>query len=200
MKKIFLVFVWVFMGIVLSGFNPASTVYAQNATQAPKAAATDAGEYVIGPEDVLDIFVWRDEQLSRTVPVRIDGMISLPLINDIQAAGLTPLQLKQVIVNKLQGYIDNPTVTVTVTEANSYKIFISGEVRTPGVQLIRSETTLLKAIIAAGGFTEWANKRKILIISTENGKEKRTWANYNKIIDGDSPDVVIKRGDTIIVK
>jgi polysaccharide export outer membrane protein len=202
MKKITLVFVLAVMGMTLLPLTHVFTLYAQNTAQAPQApaAAADAGEYVIGPEDVLDIFVWRDEQLSRTVPVRIDGMISLPLINDIQAAGLTPLQLKQVIVNKLQGYIDNPTVTVTVREANSYKIFISGEVRTPGVQLIRSETTLLKAIIAAGGFTEWANKRKILIISTENGKEKRTWANYNKIIDGDSPDVVIKRGDTIIVK
>jgi polysaccharide export outer membrane protein len=202
MKKITLVFVLAVMGMTLLPLTHVFTLYAQNTAKAPQApaAAADAGEYVIGPEDVLDIFVWRDEQLSRTVPVRIDGMISLPLINDIQAAGLTPLQLKQVIVNKLQGYIDNPTVTVTVREANSYKIFISGEVRTPGVQLIRSETTLLKAIIAAGGFTEWANKRKILIISTENGKEKRTWANYNKIIDGDSPDVVIKRGDTIIVK
>ncbi|HPL97617.1 MAG TPA: polysaccharide biosynthesis/export family protein, partial [Smithellaceae bacterium] len=168
--------------------------------QKAKSATALDSEYIIGPEDILDIFVWRDEQISRTVPVRIDGMISLPLVNDIQAAGLTPLQLKEVIVNKLQGYIDNPTVTVTVREANSYKIFISGEVRTPGIQLIRSETTLIKAIIAAGGFTEWANKRKILIISNENGKEKRTWANYNKIIDGDSPDVIIRRGDTIIVK
>lgn len=162
--------------------------------------AANSDQYIIGPEDVLDIFVWKDEQLTKTVPVRIDGMISLPLVNDIQAAGLTPLQLKDVIVNKLKGYVDNPTVTVTVREANSYKIYVSGEVRTPGVMRIRSETTLLKAIISAGGFTEWANRRKILIISTENGKEKRTWANYNKIVDGDVPDVIIKRGDTIIVK
>ena len=85
-------------------------------------------------------------------------------------------------------------------EANSYKVYVSGEVKNPGIMRIRSETTLLQTIIAVGGFTEWANKRKILIISSENGKEKRTWANYNKIVDGDEPDIIIKRGDTIIVK
>ena len=210
MKKMSLTFVLTITAAILMVVATSCALHADS-TKEPVQASTDVGqkaksvtasdsEYIIGPEDILDIFVWRDEQISRTVPVRIDGMISLPLVNDIQAAGLTPLQLKEVIVNKLQGYIDNPTVTVTVREANSYKIFISGEVRTPGIQLIRSETTLIKAIIAAGGFTEWANKRKILIISNENGKEKRTWANYNKIIDGDSPDVIIKRGDTIVVK
>ena len=210
MKKMSLTFVLTITAAILMVVATSCAFHADS-TKEPGQASADVGqkaksvtasdsEYIIGPEDILDIFVWRDEQISRTVPVRIDGMISLPLVNDIQAAGLTPLQLKEVIVNKLQGYIDNPTVTVTVREANSYKIFISGEVRTPGIQLIRSETTLIKAIIAAGGFTEWANKRKILIISNENGKEKRTWANYNKIIDGDSPDVIIRRGDTIIVK
>ena len=103
-------------------------------------------------------------------------------------------------MSKLKGFVDNPTVTITVMEANSYKIYVSGEVKNPGIMRIRSETSLLKAIIAVGGFTEWANKRKILIISSENGKEKRTWANYNKIVDGDVPDIIIKRGDTIIVK
>ena len=120
-------------------------------------------------------------------------------MDDIQADGLTPLKLKEVITEKLKSYIDNPTVTVTVMEANSYKIYISGEVKNPGVMRIRSQTTLLKAIITAGGFTEWANKRKILIIKNVNGKEKRITANYNKIVDGDEPDVVIDRGDTIIV-
>lgn len=162
--------------------------------------AVDSNEYIIGPEDVLNIHVWKEESMSKTVPVRIDGKISLPLADDIQAAGLTPQQLKNVIIDKLKGFMESPAVTVTVMEANSYKIFISGEVKNPGVFNIRRETTLLKAIITAGGFTEWANKRKILIISSDNGKEQRTYVNYNKIVDGNIPDVVIKRGDTIIVQ
>ena len=159
----------------------------------------DIDKYVIGPEDVLDIFVWKEESLTKTVPVRIDGKISLPLLDDIQASGLTPLQLKEELTKKLSGFVDNPTVTVTVKEANSYRVFISGEVKQPGIVRIRSEVTLVNLIIMVGGFTEWANKRKILIITKENGKEKRITANYNKIIDGDIPDIVIKPGDTVII-
>ncbi len=175
----------------------------KNVTPSQKPAgeiAADSNEYIIGPEDVLNIHVWKEESMSKTVPVRIDGKISLPLADDIQAAGLTPQQLKNVITDRLKGFIESPAVTVTVMEANSYRIFVSGEVKNPGVFRIRSETTLLKAIITAGGFTEWANKRKILVISSDNGKEQRTYVNYNKIVDGDIPDVVIKRGDTIIVQ
>ena len=160
---------------------------------------TGSDKYIIGPEDVLHIFVWREESLTKTVPVRIDGKISLPLLDDIQAAGLTPLQLKEELTTKLKGFVDNPTVTVTVIEANSYRVFISGEVKMPGIIHIRSKITLVKLIIMAGGFTEWANKRKILVITTEDGKEKRTTVNYNKIIDGDKPDIVIKHGDTVII-
>ena len=159
----------------------------------------DNDKYVIGPEDVLDIFVWKEESLTKTVPVRIDGKISIPLLDDVQAAGLTPLQLKEEITKRLSGFVDNPTVTVTVREANSYRVFISGEVKQPGIVRIRSEITLVKLIIMAGGFTEWANKRKISIITNENGKEKRITANYNKIIDGDKPDIIIKPGDTVII-
>ena len=161
--------------------------------------AVDIDKYVIGPEDVLDIFVWKEESLTKIVPVRIDGKISLPLLDDIQASGLTPLQLKEELTKKLSGFVDNPTVTVTVKEANSYRVFISGEVKQPGIVRIRHEVTLVNVIIMVGGFTEWANKRKILIITKENGKEKRITANYNKIIDGDMPDIVIKPGDTVII-
>ena len=159
----------------------------------------DNDKYIIGPEDVLDIFVWKEESLTKTVPVRIDGKISLPLLDDIQASGRTPLQLKDELTKRLSGFVDNPTVTVTVKEANSYRVFISGEVKQPGIVRIRSEVTLVNLIIMVGGFTEWANKRKILIITKENGKEKRITANYNKIIDGDIPDIVIKPGDTVII-
>ncbi len=109
------------------------------------------------------------------------------------------MQLKNELTNKLKAFVDNPTVTVTVIEANSYRVFISGEVKTPGIVHIRSEISLVKLIIMAGGFTEWANKRKIVIITKEDGKEKRITVNYNKIIDGDIPDIVIKNGDTVII-
>jgi polysaccharide export outer membrane protein len=188
--------------------SSATTDTSKNITDAIKAndnkkvvgnVVDDNDKYIIGPEDVLDIFIWKEESLTKTVPVRIDGKISLPLLDDIQAAGLTPLQLKEELTKRLSGFVDNPTVTVTVKEANSYRVFISGEVKQPGIVRIRSEVTLVNLIIMVGGFTEWANKRKILIITKENGKEKRITANYNKIIDGDIPDIVIKPGDTVII-
>jgi polysaccharide export outer membrane protein len=183
-----------------------SWVYSQQgkgASSPPKSRgeiATDSDQYIIGPEDVLYIFVWREESLSRTVPVRMDGKISLPLVDDIQAAEMTPLQLKEVIIKKLKGFIDNPTVSVTVMEANSFKIYVSGEVKTPGFVRLRSETSLVQLMTMVGGFTDWANQKKILIIRREKGTEKRLIANYQRIIDGKEPDVSVKRGDLIIVK
>lgn len=169
--------------------------------QAKAAVAADSGTYVIGPEDVLYIYVWKEDNLSRTVPVRMDGMISIPLVDDVKAAGLTPLQLKEVLLAKLREYVDTPDVTVIVTEANSYKIYVQGEVRTPGVIRLRTETSLVQAIVLAGGFTDWADKKKITILRKEGGKESRIRVNYNKIIDGDAghPDVILKSGDIIIV-
>ena len=164
------------------------------------AVSADSDQYVIGPEDVLLIYVWKEESITKTVPVRIDGKISLPLIDDIQAAGLTPLDLKKALMEKLKGFVDNPTVTVTVMEANSYKVYVSGEVKSPGVVRFRDEMTLIRLIIAVGGFTEWANQKKILIITKEKGVVKRITVNYKKIIEGDEPDVIINRGDTVIIK
>jgi polysaccharide export outer membrane protein len=164
------------------------------------AVAADSDQYIIGPEDVLLIYVWREDAFTRTLPVRIDGKISLPLLDDIQAAGLTPLQLKKALTNKLKNFVENPTVTVTVMEANSFKVYVSGEVQKPGVYNLRSELTLVKLIILAGGFKEWANQKKILIITNEKGVEKRMTVNYKTILDGDEPDVLIKRGDTVIVR
>lgn len=176
------------------------SISADPSEKAQSVLKTDDNQYIIGPEDVLSIHVWREESMTKTVPVRMDGKISLPLVDDIQAAGMTPLQLKDTLSKKLKEYIDDPTVTVTVLEANSFKVYVSGEVKQPGVQILRSETTLLKLIIRVGGFTPFANERKIIIITKENGVEKRITANYRKIIDGDEPDVVIRRGDTVIVK
>jgi polysaccharide export outer membrane protein len=167
--------------------------------QADMVAVSD--RYVIGPEDVLYVHVWKEEALTRTVPVRSDGKISLPLINDIQAAGLTPLQLREILTQKFKEFIDNPNISVVVTEANSMKVFVSGQVRVPGVYRLRSETTVLQIIPMAGGFTDWANQKKILIIRNEDGREKRFTVNYKKIIKGNDPnaDIHLKAGDSIIV-
>lgn len=169
--------------------------------QAKAAVAADSGSYVIGPEDVLYIYVWKEDNLSRTVPVRMDGMISIPLVDDVKAAGLTPLQLKELLLAKLREYVDTPDVTVIVTEANSYKVYLQGEVKKPGVMRLRTETSLVQLIVMAEGFTDWADKKKITIIRREGGKESRIRANYNRIVDGDKghPDIILKSGDIVIV-
>jgi polysaccharide export outer membrane protein len=161
----------------------------------------DNPNYVIGPEDVLHIRVWKEEALTMTVPVRSDGMISLPLINDVQASGLTPLQLRESLTEKFKTFIDNPTVTVVLMEANSFKVFVTGQVRNPGVFRLRRETTLLQIIIMAGDFTDDANPRKIVIIRREHGKDIRLDINYNEIINGANPEanIVLKPGDTVVV-
>ncbi len=161
--------------------------------------AADSDSYIIGPEDILNVYVWREESLSKTIPVRMDGKISLPLVDDVQASGLTPLQLKEFLVIKLKNFIDNPNVSVTVIEANSFKVYVSGQVRNPGVHRLRSETSFLQLIIMAGGFTDWADQKNILIIRKEKGAEIRITANYKKIIEGKASDFAIKRGDTVII-
>ena len=203
MKKLLTVLLLIALAFPLAIACPSFAQEGKAADPMKKAqgeVAADSDSYIIGPEDVLHIYVWREETLTKTVPVRIDGKISLPLVDDVQAAELTPLELKNKLASLLKGFVDNPTVTVTVMEANSFKVYVSGEVKNPGIHRIRSEVTLVKLIPLVGGFTEWANKRKILIITKENGKEKRITANYNRIIDGDEPDVVIRRGDMVIVK
>ena len=168
--------------------------------QAQEEVGADSDQYVIGPEDVLNIQVWREDALTRSVPVRMDGKISLPLIDEITAAGLTPLQLKEILAKRFKEFIDNPNISVMVAEANSAKVFISGQIRNPGIMHLKSQTTLVQVIAWAGGFTGWANEKKILIIRKIDGKEKRITVNYKKIMSGDlSSNIVVKPGDTIIV-
>jgi polysaccharide export outer membrane protein len=158
--------------------------------------------YVIGPEDVLFIHVWKEEALSRTVLVRMDGKISLPLVDDVQAGGLTARQLKEELTKRLKEFVDNPTVSVIVTEPNSFKVYVSGQVKAPGVVRLRSETTIVQLITMVGGFTDWAKQKKILIIrKEEDGKEKRITLNYKKIVKGNAPDqnIILRAGDHIIV-
>ena len=157
--------------------------------------------YVIGQGDRLEVFVWRNEQLSREVVVRPDGKISLPLLQDLQAEGLKVLQLRDQITRMLKEYLEHPRVTVIVREINSYKVSIMGRVASPGVYPITGKTTLVEAISMAGGFTEWANKRKITVITQQGGKKKKITVNYKKIVSGKAPlqNIILKRGDIIIV-
>ncbi|MGA2516015.1 MAG: polysaccharide biosynthesis/export family protein [Thermodesulfobacteriota bacterium] len=187
--------------IMAHGAYPQADKATFPAKEAQAEIAADSDRYVIGAEDVLYIHVWREDALSRTVPVRMDGNISLPIINEIKAAGLTPLQLKEALTQRLKEFIESPSVSVTVTEANSFKVYVSGQVKTPGVYRLRSETTVLQIIPMAGGFTEWANQKKILIIRRENGKESRITVNYKKIMKGDNSgsNITLKSGDTVIV-
>ncbi len=185
------------MGLFLPGCAKKKGMVVQPSPEGPKSSGSE--QYVIGPEDVLQIEVWREKSLSGTVPVRMDGKISLPLIHDVQAAGLTPLQLKENLREKLKEFVDDPQVSVTVADANSFRVYVSGQVKTPGVFKIRSEMTLLQIIPMAGGFTDWANQKKILIIRKEGGGEDRIKVNYKKMVDGKVPALVLKPGDTIIV-
>jgi|GEM_PF-951244 len=179
-----------------------NTAWSQSSQEEDTPTGTNLPKnYVIGSGDVLEIFVWRNEQLSREVVVRPDGKISLPLLQDAQAEGLTVPWLKEEITRRFGEYLENPRVTVIVKQIGSYRVSVLGRVMRPGVYPITGETTLVEAISMAGGFTEWANKRKITVITTEGGEETKLTVNYKKIASGKDPsqNIVLKRGDTIIV-
>lgn len=157
-------------------------------------------EYVLGPGDVIQVVVWRNEHLSKTLPVRPDGKISLPLVDDVQAAGMTPSQLKETISKGLKHFIDNPIVTVIVSEVNNFKVSVLGEVKKPGVYLLKGKTTVLEAISMAEGFTEFATTNNILLMKKAKGERLRF--DYRSYIAGENMDqnVYLDPGDTIIVK
>ena len=151
-------------------------------------------------EDVLDIAVWNNPAMSRTTPVRPDGMISLPLLNDIQAAGLTPMQLRNSIATKLTEYLPNPEVSVIVREVNHFKISVLGEVKKPGRYDFKGQATVLEAIATAGGLSDFAARSKITILRNENGTSKRIPVNYNKIVSAaEGSDVRLRPGDVVLV-
>jgi polysaccharide export outer membrane protein len=176
---------------------------------APKsevASRTYPSEFLLGPEDILEVVVFRNNDLSRTVVVRPDGMISMPLIGDVQAAGLSADQLAERIAKRLKEFKENPAVSVSVKEINSYNVFVLGEVAKPGKYQLKSYTTLLQAISLAGGFTPFAAKNKLQVvrhISNGDGawKEVRLAMPYDDILRGrGDPDYfMIKAGDTIVV-
>jgi polysaccharide export outer membrane protein len=159
-------------------------------------------EYVIGPGDVLQISVWKNETLSRMAPVRPDGKISMPLLHDIQAAGLTSMQLRDKISTALAEFLPNPEVSVTVAEVHSMRVSVLGQVLKPGVLELRGQTTILEAIAMAGGLGVFASPSKITVIRTdEKGQTKRMGFNYNRAVSNasDEQNIMLRPGDVIIV-
>ncbi|PYT91928.1 MAG: hypothetical protein DMG36_16760 [Acidobacteria bacterium] len=204
------------MILILGGFLGTISIHAQNvgsqAKQTSKGAAppttataepstTDAAEYKIGPQDVLKIDVWKEDQLTRAVPVRPDGKITMPLLNDVQAAGMTPVELAAVIRDGLKKYINEPQVTVTVTEINSRRIYVSGEVLRPGAYSLLPNMTVLQALSTSVGFTQFARVKNIYVLRTENGKQVKHLFNYKDAINGKKPEenIVLQPGDVIVV-
>jgi polysaccharide biosynthesis/export protein len=173
----------------------------------PIESRTVATEFLLGPEDVLEVVVWRTQDLSRTVVIRPDGMISMPIIGDVQAAGLTSDQLAERITKRLKDFKENPSVSVSVKEVNSYTVFLLGEVARPGRYQLKSYTTILQAISLAGGFTPFASKNKLQVIRRHvtNGdgawREVRLSMPYDDILNGrgDPEYFMIKAGDTIVI-
>ena len=163
--------------------------------------ATTDPAYVIGPEDVLDINVWKEPDMTRIVPVRPDGKISLPLINDVQAAGSTASELASSVTDKLRKFLTEPQVTVIVTATNSQRVFVVGEVLRAGAFPLIPGMTVLQALAASGGFTTFANVKKIHVMRLVNGKHMEMPFNYREVLKGDNPDQNIKLepGDTVVV-
>lgn len=181
------------------------------ATPSSKGALEEAArpvskEFMLGPEDVLEVTVWRNQDLSRTVVVRPDGKISLPLIGDVQASGLSAAQVAGKIAARLTEFKESPNVSVSIKEVNSYFIYVLGEVLKPGKYPIKSYATVLQGVSLAGGFTIYASKNSMKVIRTVtngDGKESqlRIPVPYNELVSGQGEieNFILKSGDTIVV-
>jgi len=175
---------------------------ASNKVEAPApVSATDDPDYEIGPGDMLNVSVWREPDVSGTVPVRPDGKISLPLMGDVSAAGSTPVKLAATITDRLRQYLNDPHVTVIVTAANSRRIYLIGEVVRPGAIPMLPNMTLLQALSTSGGFNQFANVKKMYVLRADGGKQVKIPISYKAAISGQSPEqnLVLRPGDTIVV-
>ena len=181
--------------------RPARPQAASGQRGASQKPATQDPNYIIGAQDVLDISVWKESELTRTVPVRPDGKISMPLLNDVRAAGLTPNQLAAQITTSLKKFVTDPQVTVIVTQINSQRVYILGEVTRTGAYPLLPGMTMLQALSSAGGFTQFANRKKIYMFRVENGKQVKYPFDYKAVINGKQTEenVELKAGDTIVV-
>jgi polysaccharide export outer membrane protein len=194
---------WIALGTVLAGgiLRAQDASKSENkAVQAQAAAGADAS-YKIGPQDVLRIDVWKEPDISRSVPVRPDGKVSLPLLNDVQAAGLTAMELAGVITEGLKKFMNSPQVTVSVAEINSRRVYVTGEVTRPGAYPLLPNMTVLQALTSAGGFTQFARIKSIYVLRTEGGKQVKHAFNYRDVVNGKRPEdnIVLLPADTIVV-
>jgi polysaccharide export outer membrane protein len=191
---------------ILVSLSTAAWAQDAPAHSAASAAVTNrvvaaTAEYLIGPEDVLDISVWKNPELSRKVPVRPDGKLSLPLVNDIQAAGLTVSELRSQLTAKLGEYVPSPEVSIIVQEVHSLKVAVVGSVKTPGRYELKSPATVLECLALAQGFTEFAARDKIVVLRQNgNGTTQRIPFNYRKVAEGsDQENFFVRAGDIIVV-
>jgi polysaccharide export outer membrane protein len=193
------------------GRLPAAPPPSPQATPSPTPpAAVDPASYRIGPEDTLAIAVWQNTELTRTVPVRPDGKISLPLVNDVQAAGLTPMELREQLKAKLAEYAPGAEISVIVAEVNSFKVSVMGKVQRPDRYLLKGPTTVLDVLALAGGFQDFANQERVVVLRPEpffvQGKPsgqtfRRFYLNYKKIIGagGETDNFALQPGDIVVV-
>jgi polysaccharide export outer membrane protein len=188
------------LGSVLPVPLAAQTPVAHTATPSSNMAAVPA-DYVIGPDDALSVVFWRDKDMSADVTVRPDGKISLPLLNEVQAAGFTPEQLRTKIVEAASKYIEEPNATVVVKEIRSRKVFITGNVAKPASYLIVGEMNVLQLVAQAGGLLEYADSKNIVVIRNEGGKQHYFKVNYNDVVKQKNvaQNIALKPGDTVVV-
>lgn len=181
-----------------TGTPPAGTPAAGTPTVA---GVTPPADYVIGPEDILSVVYWKDKDMTTDVAVRPDGKISLPLLHDVTAAGLTPAELRDRLIDASKQYIEDPNITVVVQKMNSRKVFITGEVEKPGPYALIGPMSVLQLISTAGGLREYADTKKILIVRTENGKQVTYPFNYKDVVSGKNlkQNIELKLGDTVVV-
>ena len=183
----------ILVGIVLAILLLVSEAFSQ--------APVQDSSYKIGPNDVLNIFVWKEADLTRDVTVMPDGKITYPLIGEITAQGMTASELKKVITDKLQSFVTAPEVTVIVKESRSQVVYTIGKLMKPGPYPLAPGMTVMQALSAAGGFAEWADPKNILIIRKEGGKETHLRFNYKEFTSGENlqQNILLKPGDTIVV-
>jgi polysaccharide export outer membrane protein len=175
-------------------------VAAQPPAAAKSKVAPTLEEYRIGPEDVLSISVWKNEPMSRVLPVRPDGMISLPLLDDIMAAGLTPTELRNLLAQKLAEYVPSPAVTVIVNDVKSFKVSVIGEVVKPARYELKSRTSVLDVLALAGGFNQFAARTRVVVLRQEGDKRIRIPFNYNRVTNGsDEENVYLRPNDIVLV-
>jgi polysaccharide export outer membrane protein len=179
--------------------KPAGTAVAP--TPGGTAIAGGDGGYRIGPEDVLQIDVWKETDFSAATPVRPDGKISVPLLNDVQAAGLTPIELAESLREKLSKYVIDPRITVIVTQTNSRKAYVMGMVNRQGTVRLLSNLTVLQAISASGGLAQFAKSKQIYVLRDDAGQQRRLPFNYDAVIKGKHPEqnILLQPGDTVVV-